>query len=88
MDFSVPISTWPKYNKVNRKAYVLDGVTHHETRLETDIRGQFCRLINEANNFVRGGLLIFDNYCKTVENSNFFIFFKCDLYQIDAKSEF
>lgn len=45
----IPQSQWPKYNKVTRKAFVLnDEIMSSSHRIDVDIHGKFCHLLSEA----------------------------------------
>ncbi|MFH4978433.1 hypothetical protein AB6A40_005142 [Gnathostoma spinigerum] len=49
----VPVSFWPKYNRVTRKSLVLDDVlTESNHRIEMDVHGKNCRLLSEATAFI------------------------------------
>ncbi|KAI6222188.1 Carboxylic ester hydrolase [Aphelenchoides besseyi] len=45
-----PVDFWPKYNKMNRKSLVLSSelVTESSHRINVDVHGRFCRLLDEA----------------------------------------
>ncbi|TKR96012.1 hypothetical protein L596_010094 [Steinernema carpocapsae] len=44
-----PTDIWPKYNRITRKSFVLgDELTGTSHRIDVDVHGKYCRLIEEA----------------------------------------
>uniref|UniRef100_A0A915BQ72 Carboxylic ester hydrolase n=1 Tax=Parascaris univalens TaxID=6257 RepID=A0A915BQ72_PARUN len=49
----VPMATWPKYNKVTRKSFVVDDeMADVNYRLNVDVHGKYCRLLAEARSII------------------------------------
>ncbi|VDM97418.1 unnamed protein product [Thelazia callipaeda] len=58
-----PNPQWPKYNKVTRKAFVLDDeITGTSHRIDVDVHGKFCRLLSEAQAVLNPGWFIQRGY--------------------------
>ncbi|MCP9260334.1 Carboxylic ester hydrolase [Dirofilaria immitis] len=49
----VPRPQWPKYNKVTRKAFILnDGIIDNNHQITIDVHGKSCNLLSEAQAIV------------------------------------